>query len=510
LAEWKEASIVFKFFKELKDAAREGFDEGVSEGKAELAAEEATARADEEAARAEERAQIAGIPPDEQFAAALAAPWRLAFFCDWDWYSPFKDDSEDDVYPVHLYTFGVPGLLTDKEISAMKTNDLKRDFGAVDRESSLRAAAEWLRFLSFSANREVSALLSEYDGFDDQLCDGGDHEGQDKDEVIELYRSHYGMTGVFSASALANALTSAVDVGYVEKELAMAVLRDVSDYVRGQCEDWEDYAAQFLAGEAELELNDKKGRKKLGRIVDNLIEKRGSPWNNVPFEHTGRYANGDLPALYTEDELDAIEAHIEARFGNYEEVFHEIKSPDIHVDICIIPPTEERPWQTFVTMGMGACRMNVPREMRNRKLDRAELLVCLPPDWDISKLLSDDGTDDVSEEIYWPIRYLKVLARLPIEHDTYLGYGHTVPSGNGSFAENTGFDSVMLTLPNTFGIESFICVLPDGGEVNFYQVIPLYESELTFKKKHDATALEELLCEQNNCHVVDIERKPVV
>ena len=71
------------------------------------------------------------------------------------------------------------------------------------------------------------------------------------------------------------------------------------------------------------------------------------------------------PEVYTEEEMEAVEGHIEQYFGKVENVFHELVSPDIHVDICMVPPTEERDYYTLVTMGMGAHRMNVPESWRN-------------------------------------------------------------------------------------------------------------------------------------------------
>ena len=94
-----------------------------------------------------------------------------------------------------------------------------------------------------------------------------------------------------------------------------------------------------------------------------------------------------------------VEAHINKFFGNYDNVFHELYSPDIHVDICVIKPTPERNYYTLVTMGAGAHRMNVPKEIQNEKLDRAEMMICLPPDWKIG---------DSQEDWYWPLRWLKI------------------------------------------------------------------------------------------------------
>ena len=77
------------------------------------------------------------------------------------------------------------------------------------------------------------------------------------------------------------------------------------------------------------------------------------------------------PEVYTEEEMEAVEEHIEQYFGKFENVFHELVSPDIHVDICVVPPSEERDYCTLVTMGMGAHRMNVPEELAEYKIGRA-------------------------------------------------------------------------------------------------------------------------------------------
>ena len=205
------------------------------------------------------------------------------------------------------------------------------------------------------------------------------------------------------------------------------------------------------------------------------------------------------PELYTENELETIENHIAAHFGKVENVFHELVSPDIHVDICIIEPTSERNYYTLITMGMGAHRMNVPKELREENLDRAEVMITLPPDWDMK---NDD------EKWYWPLRWLKILARLPKGNNTWLGYGHTVPNG-APFAENTELCGVMLTMPYYFGPESAICTLPNGDKVNFYQVLAVHEDEMNFKIANCAEDLEDLFGDDFTM-VLDINRKSVV
>ena len=213
-------------------------------------------------------------------------------------------------------------------------------------------------------------------------------------------------------------------------------------------------------------------------------------------EYIENCKNGVLPhpEMYEEEELDALEAHIDKFFGHSDHVFHEIASPDIHVDIFIVEPTAERNYYTLVTSGMGAHRMNVPKELAEYKLERAEIVVYLPADWNIS---------DHEEKNYWPLRWLKILARLPLEEDSWLGWGHSVPNGK-PFAENTQLSSVLLINPENVGEGAAVCQLPNGEEVNFYQMIPLYEEEVNFKIQNGAETLLGKMGEISA--VVDIHR----
>ena len=208
------------------------------------------------------------------------------------------------------------------------------------------------------------------------------------------------------------------------------------------------------------------------------------------------------PEVYSEDEMSAIEQHIGKTFGPVEMVFHELVSPDIHLDICMVPPSEKRDYYTLVTMGMGAHRMNVPAELAEYKLERAELAIALPPDWK----LDQDSLKD--ERWYWPIGLLKVLARLPIAEDTWLGFGHTMDK-QSPFAEGTELCAAILAGPQGAVWEGGeVCVLPGGQEVNFYQVIPLYRDEMEYKLAHDADALLDKMADVS--FVVDPTRRDVL
>ncbi|MDE6726815.1 MAG: suppressor of fused domain protein [Oscillospiraceae bacterium] len=198
--------------------------------------------------------------------------------------------------------------------------------------------------------------------------------------------------------------------------------------------------------------------------------------------------------MYDEDEADAVEDHIKEYFGEFPTVFHEITSRDIVCDIACIPPTEERNYFTLVTIGMGAHIMNIPGSLPADENGRAELLICLPPEWKLG---------ESSEEWFWPISLLKDLAKLPINTDSWLGWGHSVDH-RANLSSNTNFCASLLLYPEGVPEEAEACTLPSGDKVNFFEVIPMYREEMNFKVAHDTKALLERM--KGVSHVVDINR----
>lgn len=144
--------------------------------------------------------------------------------------------------------------------------------------------------------------------------------------------------------------------------------------------------------------------------------------------------------------------------------------------------------------------MNVPNELKKYELERAELVLYLPPTWNIKSN---------KEEDYWPIRQLKVLARLPIQCDTWLGHGHTVSSNqeNAPYADTTKFCSMMLLTALNKDYEKLDLRIPKIGKINFYQLFPLYREELEYKKSHDVNFLLDLFDDDDIMPIINIDRK---
>lgn len=219
---------------------------------------------------------------------------------------------------------------------------------------------------------------------------------------------------------------------------------------------------------------------------------------NGTIEANKKNNDGINVIYYTQNEMEEVSNHIETSFGHSENIFHELISEDIHVDICIIPPTEEKNYYSLVTMGMGALPMNVPQELSEFKLERAELAIALPPYWKLDSKSMED------ENWYWPIRLLKTIAHIPIDNGTWIGFGHTF-SNYSEFADNTKLSGLIL-INAIVENGNEILKLSNGKEINFYQIIPLYEGEVAFKNENGAEPLLHMLM-QNTSFVVDIARE---
>ena len=207
--------------------------------------------------------------------------------------------------------------------------------------------------------------------------------------------------------------------------------------------------------------------------------------------------------LYSGEELEAVDSFISETIGNFDNVFHEIISPDIHLDVCFVKPSDDEPYYKLVTIGAGAYKMGVPDKWKEYNIEHAEYIICVPKDWDINSSEIED---------YWPIKLLKDVARLPIWCDTWLSFGHTTQADEEGtpYAPNVRFNSVILGFANNAQGDVRL-MLPSGKAINFYQLTPLYPEELKYKMENGADALFELFEKKGiDSKVIDPNRESVV
>jgi len=205
--------------------------------------------------------------------------------------------------------------------------------------------------------------------------------------------------------------------------------------------------------------------------------------------------------LYNQEQLDLYKKYVNDKIGKFELVYHELYSPDIHLDILVIPPNEEDNYYKLVTKGMGAYKMNVPDVIKNYELDRAELVMYLPPDWDL---------DFSKEENGWVIKQLKIIARTAIVENGWVGFGHSFATDEKALekvAPNTQLAGSVLLMALDKDFKYFDLELPDIGKINFYQVFPLYKEELEYKNQFGTKKLMERFDIEDVFPIVNINRR---
>jgi hypothetical protein len=207
------------------------------------------------------------------------------------------------------------------------------------------------------------------------------------------------------------------------------------------------------------------------------------------------------PAHGDTDSIEAISNHIEKYIGKIEMVFHEIVSDKVHIDVFWIKPTEKFPFNTFITSGMSDMPMNVPDGYE--MYQHAELCILLPEDWEINEEAFND------ENNYWPVRWLKLIARLPHDYNNWVGYGHTIPNGENAepLSEQTKLGCLMLLSCYTFGEQFEQLHINPEKSINFYSLVPIYKEEMEFKLKKGTNELLKKFDKNGISDIIDLNRK---
>ncbi|WP_104382438.1 DUF1266 domain-containing protein [Sphingobacterium sp. HMA12] len=243
---------MFKFFKELLSAVKEG----VRDAQEELAQEAEMDKTSKEQVNGKE--MLKGISYEEQFGTALGAAFRVIVFGDW--FTVFGSADDDGTYPIHLYQFG--NYPKQAEYSNEFSKLLKRDFAIEDTETCLHILAAYCNLLGVKTHDTVLK------GREDQIDSGRwDIARPGVDALAVAVGSHI--------------VAAATDVGYLPKSAALDILKNLSSYARLHFKDWHTFSEKFLEGEQHVGLNNKIGKSYLKRYIGYLREKIGSPWNNI-------------------------------------------------------------------------------------------------------------------------------------------------------------------------------------------------------------------------------------
>ncbi|NBD26117.1 suppressor of fused domain protein [Paenibacillus glycinis] len=205
------------------------------------------------------------------------------------------------------------------------------------------------------------------------------------------------------------------------------------------------------------------------------------------YKYELREREWEAPDFGEEGWMEKIQSHVESHYGEVEAVFHEIISDLVHVDVHWIKPSPGRNYHTLFTTGMSYKPMNAPEPLPDYRY--AELMVFLPASWPISQ----EAFQNMDH--YWPVFWLKKLARFPHEYGSWLAISHTMPNGNPAkrLSARTKQNGFVLLPPLDAASEFQTLRMDEERLIRFYAIVPLYEEEMQVKLDRGFDALIEKL-----------------
>ncbi|MDR2717793.1 MAG: suppressor of fused domain protein [Treponema sp.] len=197
--------------------------------------------------------------------------------------------------------------------------------------------------------------------------------------------------------------------------------------------------------------------------------------------------------------FETIENHLDKYIDNCDEiiVFDEIKSPDFHLDVYWIKPDINRNFTVLMTNGVSSIPLETPKQQFSKYI---ELCILLPQNWDLK------NNEWKKPENYWPIELLKSIGRYSSQNNTWLGFGHTISTGEPIIG--TKFISVILLKSKRLP-ENFQKIEYGEDTIELYTVFPLYLEEMNYKQKNGTNKLLELFDKENIDDIINIKRKNV-
>ena len=170
----------------------------------------------------------------------------------------------------------------------------------------------------------------------------------------------------------------------------------------------------------------------------------------------------------------------------------EIVPTDLPITIHVIPSTNERPFVTLFTSGMSEKEMSVPEGQDEFAL--AELFIQLPKGWKYKDLQNPKWN--------WPILWLRKIARLPHDHETWLGGPATIIAEDEvgtPIAPGLPFTSMFLLAEHSFKAN-------DGRTVQLYRLAPLYPEERELEINSGLPALMNAFDKHSIPFIVNVNR----
>tara|TARA_R110002072_G_scaffold243015_2_gene402071 strand:- start:8192 stop:8803 length:612 start_codon:yes stop_codon:yes gene_type:complete len=166
-----------------------------------------------------------------------------------------------------------------------------------------------------------------------------------------------------------------------------------------------------------------------------------------------------------------VKEQLISRFG--EESVKEFTVEKGEIPLLIIDLDLKSPVTLIATNGLRDYQMPVPEKWKGREYN--ELYFCLPSYW--------EWEDIDNPQMNWVFYWIQRLAKYVVEKKTWFGHGHTMPCGQET-------ESLSATMKQNYFMLSYPLLLEkelstihlDNKEVNFLSIIPLFKTEIDYKK----------------------------
>ncbi|MGH1413754.1 MAG: suppressor of fused domain protein [Pelagimonas sp.] len=224
-----------------------------------------------------------------------------------------------------------------------------------------------------------------------------------------------------------------------------------------------------------------------------------------------RDVDWEAPETHAEN-IEEIETFLHKALGVEDHnVFHEILSDKVHLDVLVYPPAGDRDYYLYVTSGMSDVPMSLPEGLSQDEFGRTELIMALPRAWG-EKVAKLDSSASDPDNVFWPISVMKWLARYPHVANTWVGAGHTIPNGPDAqpYDDTTLFNGVILSYAPFLPLDMDRLRLPSGDYISFLGVVFLHPGEMDLKLEKGADELFERLYAQGQPEILDLSRRSVV
>ena len=207
-----------------------------------------------------------------------------------------------------------------------------------------------------------------------------------------------------------------------------------------------------------------------------------------------------------DEHIECLTNHLSKYFKDEEiTVFHEIVSPDFHLDVYFIKPAD-RNYNILMTSGMSLLEMTVNAEIDNRNdYLFAELMVLTPKDLDFAKVYTGN------EENSWIISMLKRTARFPHHYDTFITIGQTLQATEDMqpYNRETAYVGCAILPSVTFDAD-FTEIKCNDKKINIYSLFPMYKNELEYKIQKGYSGFVNLLNKTGPKEIIDNQRKNLI